>query len=131
MLTEVRAAKPFDGRLKHRWFTDEGFDLTVWNEPSGEFFGFQLSYDKIGRETESTLTWRSAGGFELTRTDDSRGRGSATPVLREGGRPPDAKLLAQFDRHAAALEADLRGRVLTHLTEAVSQFSKDKRRSSL
>lgn len=113
MLEEVRAAKPMDGVLRQRWFTDEDFDLTIWYRPTGEVHGFQLSYDKRAAPIESVLTWKAHQGFDVTHVDSAFG--ALTPVLRPGGRPPDQALLQRFRAHAKKIEPELKRLLVTQL----------------
>jgi hypothetical protein len=45
---------------------DDYFDLIVWYEPDGGVHGFQLCYDKPGRER--ALTWTLVDGFRHGRS---------------------------------------------------------------
>ena len=42
--------KPVAGDRDRRWIADEYFDLIVWYEDDQTIHGFQLCYDKPGRE---------------------------------------------------------------------------------
>jgi hypothetical protein len=59
--------KPVAGDRDRRWIADEYFDLIVWYEDDQTIHGFQLCYDKPGRER--ALTWTRAGGFQHTAID--------------------------------------------------------------
>jgi len=55
MLTEIRNARQVEGEGFRRWFTDDYFDLIVWYGDQNAMIGFQLCYDKQGKER--ALTW--------------------------------------------------------------------------
>ena len=44
------------------------FNLIVWSDARGEMVGFQLCYDKTGRER--ALTWSPETGYSHSRVDD-------------------------------------------------------------
>ena len=66
MLAEIQGSRQIPGEGFRRWFTDEYFDLIAWYETPAakdarpgamkELKGFQLCYDKTGRERALTST---------------------------------------------------------------------------
>ena len=110
MLAEIPNTRQIEGEGFRRWFADEYFDLIVWYAEDGSLIGFQLCYDKLGRER--ALTWTREHGFRHNRIDSGEipGRAKMTPVViadgtfnresvaelfREAGRQIDPAL-AQF-----------------------------------
>jgi len=85
MLAEIRNARQVKGEGTRRWFTDEYFDLIVWYAGDGSLLGFQLCYDKSGRER--ALTWTHDHGFQHNRIDDGEvpGMVKMTPVIIADG----------------------------------------------
>ncbi len=75
MLEEVESVKQQPGENFCRWFSDEYFDLYVWTDPSGTITGFQLCYDKPGKER--AFTWFSDSGPGA----NCEGRCEKPPVL--------------------------------------------------
>src|SRR5262249_21208587 len=51
-----------------RWFSDAVMELIVWYSPGGEVRGFQLCYDRDGRER--AFTWHVDAGMAHTAVDD-------------------------------------------------------------
>ena len=88
-----------------RWFSDEEMDLIVWIAEDGAFAGFELCYDKSGRER--AFEWRSGGTLRRFVVDsgESTPLRNDTPILRSGGGEGDIKrVLAAFRARAARLE---------------------------
>jgi hypothetical protein len=74
MLVEIRNTRQIEGEGFRRWFTDEFFDLIVWYDEKRTLVGFQLCYDKEGRER--ALTWTREHGFQHNRIDDGEVTGA-------------------------------------------------------
>lgn len=92
MLREIPRVRQIKGEPKRRWFTDDYFDLTIWQHRWRRvFYGFQLSYGKPAGER--ALTWRQGRGFEHHRVDGGEASpfDHQTPILR-----PDGAFHAQF-----------------------------------
>jgi hypothetical protein len=88
-----------------RWFSDEEMDLIVWTADDGAFDGFELCYDKSGRER--AYEWRRGGTLRHYAVDsgESTPLRNDTPILRSGGGEGDLKrVLADFRARAARLE---------------------------
>ena len=70
---------------RRRWFSDEYFDLVVWQAAPDGLVGFQLCYDKPG--AERAVTWtraRGVGHFPVDTGEDTPVK-SMTPVLVSAG----------------------------------------------
>lgn len=72
MLREIADVKQIPGEPKRRWFSDEVFDLIVWENPAGGIAGFQLCYDK-GAD-QRALTWFPESGLRICAVDNGEGR---------------------------------------------------------
>ncbi len=85
MLSEIRDARQVEGEGYRRWFTDDYFDLIVWYDDDRRLVGFQLCYDKQGRER--ALTWTLAHGFQHNRIDSGEvpGHSKMTPIIIADG----------------------------------------------
>lgn len=86
MLKEVLNTRQDKGQLKRRWFSSRDADLIVWYSDDEKIFGFQLCYDRHGRE--KAITWNSAHGFSHNLVDDGEAVGMAhkrTPILVADG----------------------------------------------
>jgi hypothetical protein len=111
MLKEVPSVRQIEGEGRRRWFTDEYFDLIVWYD-RGRIQGFQLCYDKGGRER--ALTWRGEGFTHHavdTGEDDRRGF-KATPILVADGLLDRDDLAERFRQSGQALEPGLTAWIL-------------------
>lgn len=114
--------RQIDRDFDRRWMSDEYFDLIVWYAPGGQIHGFQLCYDKRGKER--ALTW-TPGGFLHTAIDsgDTDPLANRTPILVEDGNFPAEEVRVEFYARSLLLPADLRALVLERLDAyiAVSQ----------
>jgi hypothetical protein len=88
--------EPVEHDRDRRWIADEYFDLIVWYEPDGAIHGFQLCYDKPGRER--ALTWTRERGFVHTAIDSGESRPTAnrTPILVPDGVFPTEDVRREF-----------------------------------
>jgi hypothetical protein len=119
MLRE-KSTNPAKSDFARRWLTDDYFDLIVWYEPGGDIHGFQLCYDKPGRER--ALTWTHRRGFTHMAIDSGEQAPTAnrTPVLVPDGLF-DAPLVRQhFLNHCARIDAPIRELVLAKIDEFAS-----------
>lgn len=103
--------------LDRRWISDEYFDLIVWYESGDQIHGFQLCYDKAGRER--ALTWTRNRGFLHTAIDTGESEPTAnnTPVLVADGAFPVDKVRGEFIARSALLPSDIRELVLIRIED--------------
>ncbi len=113
MLVEIHNTRQIDGEGFRRWFTDDYFDLIVWYDEQQALLGFQLCYDKEGRER--AVTWTRERGFQHSRIDagEVTGRAKMTPIVVADGafnRDPIAERFhaesSEIDRAVAAFVYD-------------------------
>lgn len=100
-----------------RWFSDAVMDLIVWYSPAGAIRGFQLCYDRDGRER--AYTWHVDAGIAHTAVDDGEGsplRNDA-PILLPSRAPCTESVLEQFRERSARLEPALTALVTRKLEE--------------
>ena len=107
--------RPVANDLDRRWISDDYFDLIVWYEPDRQIHGFQLCYDKLGRE--GALTWTHQRGFRHAAVDsgDYTPTTNQTPILVQGGAFPMERVRAEFIARSCLLPPELREWVLTCL----------------
>ena len=100
-----------------RWLSDDYLDLIVWQEPNGDFYGFQLCYDKPGKER--ALTWTTKSGFSHRAVDDgeSSPEANCTPILVDDGGFPVALVRRQFSVRAYGIDPRIQDFVLTKIDE--------------
>ncbi len=120
MLT-TRPIEPVTGDLPRRWMSDDYFDLIVWYDPDGGVHGFQLCYDKPGRER--ALTWTRADGARHERIDTGEydPRANRTPVLMPDGSFPADVVRVEFVSRSAKLIEPIRTLVLSMIDEFASR----------
>jgi hypothetical protein len=116
-MLENAPRRPVDHDHDRRWIADEYFNLIVWYEPDGAIHGFQLCYDKPGRER--ALTWTREHGFQHTAIDSGESRPTAnrTPILVPDGVFPAQDVRREFLTRSAPLPAEIRELVLSRMTE--------------
>jgi hypothetical protein len=109
MLTEIPNARQVEGEGFRRWFTDDYFDLIVWYEEKNALVGFQLCYDKLGRER--ALTWTHAHGFQHNRIDAGEVPGSPkmTPIVVADGEFNRDPVAERFRAASAGMERSIAG----------------------
>lgn len=107
MLTN-QPIKPVAHDLDRRWISDEYFDLIVWYESEDQIHGFQLCYDKPGRER--ALTWKRDRGFLHTAVDSGESKPTAnrTPMLVADGVFPVEQVRSEFIARSNLLPAEIR-----------------------
>ena len=85
MLREIRHVSQRRGELRRRWFSDDHFDLYIW-EDDGEIAGFQLCYAK--EAYQRALTWMEGGTPYHTGVDEGSDRNPTrmhAPILVADG----------------------------------------------
>jgi hypothetical protein len=107
MLTEIRNARQVKGEGLRRWFTDDYFDLIVWYDGAETPTGFQLCYDKKGRER--ALTWTRAHGFQHDRVDagETPGHAKMSPIIVADGVFDRDPVLERFLASSAGIEPEI------------------------
>jgi len=100
-----------------RWISDDYFDLIVWIQPDSSFLGFQLCYDKTGKER--ALTWTPKGGFTHQAVDSGETNPNAnlTPILIADGHFPAEIVKREFLSRSAEIDPQIRDLVLAKINE--------------
>lgn len=104
MLRETLNVRQIPGEGRRRWFTDTNFDLIVWYTDEGALVGFQLCYDKQGRE--KAFTWRKGHRSVQEAVDggESPGHMKLSPVLSGTWEGAPAGLADDFFRASAGID---------------------------
>ena len=98
MMIENNHIKQIEGEDRRRWFSDEYFDLIVWEDTNGAIVKFELCYDK--EKDEHALTWDRPDNHLHLKVDDGEGRlgrHKMTPVLFADGSFDTRALGAKFN----------------------------------
>jgi hypothetical protein len=108
---------PVAGDRDRRWIADEYFDLIVWYEVDQTIHGFQLCYDKPGRER--ALTWTRPGGFRHSAIDSGESRPTAnrSPILIPDGMFPAPDVRREFLIRSTRLPPEICELVLARIAE--------------
>lgn len=108
MLT-TRPVQHFSNDLDKSFSIDDYLDLVVWYEPMGQMHGFQLCYDRYGRQR--AVTWTANGGFShsLVQLNGSSGLGAGmSPVLQTCDDFPWRDVLREFEVRTPELDPVVR-----------------------
>jgi hypothetical protein len=106
MLVEQKIVRQVAGERARRLFSDDDFDLILWNDADGSFAGFQLCYDK-GHD-ERALTWKNGEGYTHDRVDAGEVVGKAkTPILVADGIFPAHEISDRFSAASAAIDQNI------------------------
>jgi len=107
MLSEVRNVRQIQGEGTRRWFRDSYFDLIVWYGDDGSLIGFQLCYDKQGRE--QAFTWRRNHGCQHERIDagETPGHSRMTPAIVADGSFPHERVAELFLKESVAVDPEI------------------------
>ncbi|MEO5917834.1 MAG: hypothetical protein ABIS50_26615 [Luteolibacter sp.] len=116
MLTN-QAIRNVANDLDRRWISDDYFDLIVWYETEVQIHGFQLCYDKPGRER--ALTWTRERGFLHTAVDSGESKPTAnrTPIVVADGTFPAGQVRREFIARSGLLPAEIRELVLARIKD--------------
>ncbi|MDR3460292.1 MAG: hypothetical protein P4N60_22920 [Verrucomicrobiae bacterium] len=116
-MLQEKSTKANQSDFARRWLTDDYFDLIVWYEPGGGIHGFQLCYDKTGRER--ALTWTQSRGFAHNSVDSGETAPTAnlTPVLVPDGAFHGAPVREQFLSRCTQIDELIRKFVLGKIDE--------------
>ena len=92
-------------------------DLIVWHKTDGAFCGFQLCYDKPGKE--HAFTWTLASDFTHRTVDagDAHPLSNCTPILVPDGLVPLNKIKREFLARSSEIDSQIRKFVVLKLEE--------------
>jgi hypothetical protein len=109
MLVELPDARQFKNEGYRRWFSDTYFDLIVWYDTNKTTIaGFQLCYDKFGRER--AITWRKGKGFSHNRIDDGEAayqHAKMSPILVSDGVFSKEAVSDKFKASSAGIDIEI------------------------
>jgi hypothetical protein len=109
MLSELKNPRQVPHEPRRRWFTDDYFDLIVWQSPEGEIIAFQLCYDK--GPDERVLIWHRDEGFSHKGIDNGENRDGhykMTPILIPDGEFNCDPIQMRFRKESRNIDPDVR-----------------------
>ncbi len=115
-MKELLNARQIAGEPRRRWFSSQDFDLIVWLSEGQGFIGFELCYDKRGRER--SLLWNLASGFSHMAVDNGEqrpGKFKSSPTLLPDGNFEAQRVCADFLAASGDLPAEVRDYVLENI----------------
>jgi hypothetical protein len=116
MLREVQEVRQVPQEPRRRWFTDEDFDLIVWQDEQAAIIAFQLTYDKT--TDEHSLTWRAGEGYAHNRIDDGElepAKYKSTPILVRDGEFDSSGIAERFQKASGRIDQG----IATFVTEKI------------
>jgi len=104
MLKEIKDVKQESGNVRKRWFSDDYFDLIVWENEEKDIVTFQLCYNI--NVNEHAFYWVADQPTTHHKVDDGDRPGAIkrTPVLLPESRYDALKILKKFIDHSGLLE---------------------------
>ena len=116
MLKEINKIKKNDGEENKRWFSDDFFDLMVWQE-NGQISAFELSFNKA--DEEHSISWKKGGKLSHFRVDDGEkpGRLKQTPILITIHESGFRKIIKRFFEDSAEIDETISHFVLQILLQ--------------
>ncbi len=107
MLRELANIQQKDRTRFRRWFEDDFFDLIVWYDQKKKIVGFQLCYDRFGKE--HALTWHINRGFSHDRisTGFDEYHTLGAPVLQPDRAFPLSDVMERFRLSSADLDGEI------------------------
>ena len=105
MMTEIINKKQPESVLGRRWFSDDYFDLIIWENKNKEIKRFELCYNKF--KNEHALAWSGETGYSHLKVDDGEqilGRHKMSPILIADGLFDSETLASKFLEAAKAID---------------------------
>jgi hypothetical protein len=97
MLTEAVNVKQSGGDIRRRWFSDEYFDLILWEDENKDILRFELCYGK--NKDEHAFIWSRQSGNSHLKVDDGEdvsGSFKMSPIMIADGHVDPESILAKF-----------------------------------
>lgn len=116
-MREVTSVHQSEGESHRRWFSDDYFDLIVWEDEDG-LKVFQLAYDK--KHNERVIEWREDQGlshFRVDRAGERPARHARTGFLEPSDAEGLDEVVTRFEEAASGIDPQVALEVLTRLWE--------------
>ncbi|MCP4750517.1 MAG: hypothetical protein GY866_06465 [Proteobacteria bacterium] len=116
MLREIKNIKQYSKETTKRWFTDDYFELYLWQDAVGKVTRIELCYDRAGNER--SMTWDLVSGYAHVKIDDGEGQVGnykMSPIMVADGIFDWKRIAESFRESARNLEADLADFVYTKI----------------
>ena len=110
MLAEHERKKGLDGGIVYsmRWFTDNDFNLSVYHDPIGKAYMFELIWDLPS--SPRCIRWINGKGVNIYKVDagEDSPLANRTPVLEKHAEADLEKMVANFKRSASKIDPEVR-----------------------
>ena len=116
-MLQFKPIRSVKGDSDRRWLSDEYFDLIVWYDSMRRIQGFQLCYDKLGRER--AFTWKARCGYSHAAIDGGELKPTAnrTPILVPDVSFPLEEVRCEFLARSLLLPFNIRDLVSVKLAD--------------
>ena len=108
MLTEHPNVKQDTREFRTRWFSDDYFDLTLWQDKESRIVRFELSYNR--RQNEHAITWDEKSGFSHLKVDDGEskaGQFKMSPMFMTDGIFSWKEIAERFQKESQKIDTDI------------------------
>ena len=123
-IKEITNVRQIPGELNRRWFSSDKYDLFVWTSDDQRIVGFELCYDKLGKER--AIRWKTSVGFQHMSVDDGEqdlGKLKKTPILVADGLFNAKKIISEFSKASHSLPDEIAEFVLNTLQQYPKGFA--------
>lgn len=123
-MKEFTNVRQIPGESTRRWFSSSEFDLIVWFSKDGALHGFELCYDKHGKQR--SLRWSNSTGFQHMAVDDGEkifGKHKETPILVDDGLFDAKQVHSDFSEVSHSLPDEIADFVLTAIKQYPNGFA--------
>ena len=104
-MIENKNVRQIENENHRRWFSDEYFDLILWEDKNGSILKFELCYGKSANE--HVLTWAQPANHLHLKVDDGEGRSGRykmTPVFLADGYFDKEAIAAKFIKASTTID---------------------------
>ena len=108
MMIESGTKRQFRGGVKRRWFSDNYFDLIVWEDEKRDIVRFELCYNKF--KDEHAYVWNQQDGYDHLKVDDGEDgteRSKMSPIFVADGYFDREALAAKFLEAGKDIDQDI------------------------
>jgi hypothetical protein len=122
MLREIKQVRQVKGEGTRRWFQDPYFDLIIWYNEDGSLSGFQLCYDKQGRERAFTWRRNHECRHDIVDGGDLPGHSKMAPVIVADASSPDEHVAERFLKESTHIDPELARLVYDKISRYLSRI---------
>ena len=115
-MIEIRNVYQKYGDPFRRWFSDDYFDLIIWENDKEQLIGFQLCYDIKGNEKAITFSDDKFSHNKIDQGEDNPNK-NLTPILVADGVFDKQSILSKFEKDSTNIDDQVREYVINKIRE--------------